>query len=78
MGEDKLLSAKDANQLVEGLSSKYRDAKYYLDFKTPIDLVVAAILSAQTRDEVTNSVTPELFARYKTAKDYAKAMLTNL
>ncbi len=69
----KLLTVADANKLVEGLSKTYKDAKYYLDFKTPIDLVVAAILSAQTRDEVTNAVTPKLFAKYKTAKDYANA-----
>jgi endonuclease III len=69
----KFLSKDDANKLVDGLSKKYPNAKYYLNFKTPIDLLVAAILSAQTRDQVTNSVTPALFAKYKTAKEYAKA-----
>ncbi len=73
MAEMKLLSDSDANKLVEGLSKKYPDAHYYLDFKTPVDLVAAAILSAQTRDVVTNSVTPVLFSKYKTAKDYANA-----
>lgn len=52
---------------------EYRDAKYYLDFKTPIDLVAAAILSAQTLDATVNRVTPALFAKYRTAKDYAIA-----
>lgn len=73
MGAARLLDAKDASRLAEGLSNRYNNAKYYLDFKTPIDLVVAAILSAQTRDEVVNRITPELFKRYKTAKDYAEA-----
>jgi len=78
MGEDKLLSSKEANQLAEKLSSKYKDAHYYLNFKTPIDLVVAAILSAQTRDEVVNKITPALFGKYKTAKDYANADVDEL
>lgn len=69
----KLLSKAGANKLVDTLSKTYKNAKYYLDFKTPIDLVAAAILSAQTRDQVTNAVTPALFAKYKTAKDYANA-----
>lgn len=69
----KILSQEKAEEAVESLEDEYKDAKYYLNFKTPIDLVVAAILSAQTRDEVTNSVTPELFKRYRSAGDYAKA-----
>lgn len=73
MGEEKLLSAKEANQLVGTLCSTYKNAHYYLDFNTPIDLVVAAILSAQTRDVVTNKTTPALFKKYKTAKNYANA-----
>ncbi len=68
-----LLDRGKARQAVELLEQEYKDSKYYLNFKTPIDLLVAAILSAQTRDEVTNSVTPELFKKYKTASDYANA-----
>ena len=73
MASGKILGKKEANALVEKLASHYRDAHYYLNFKTPIDLLVAAILSAQTRDQVTNSVTPSLFAKYRTAKDYANS-----
>jgi endonuclease III len=73
MATQKLLNNKDAEKLVTDLCNHYKDAHYYLDFKTPIDLMVAAILSAQTRDVVTNKVTPILFAKYKTAKDYANA-----
>ena len=68
-----LLERGRAKRAVDLLENEYKDSKYYLNFKTPIDLLVAAILSAQTRDEVTNSVTPELFRRYKTARDYANA-----
>jgi endonuclease III len=73
MAGAKILSDTDSNKLIAALSKAYPDSHYYLDFKTPIDLVVAAILSAQTRDQVTNAVTPKLFAKYKTAKDYAAA-----
>ncbi len=73
MAEVKLLDTNSAKQVIERLEKEYPDAHYYLNFKTPIDLVVAAILSAQTRDEVTNAVTPALFQKYKTADDYANA-----
>lgn len=54
------------------LKKEYADAKYYLNFKTPVDLVAATILSAQTRDENVNAATPKMFADFKAAKDYAK------
>jgi len=73
MAAEKLLSDKEAAKLVSDLCNHYKDAHYYLNFKTPIDLLVAAILSAQTRDVVTNKTTPALFEKYKTAKDYANA-----
>lgn len=73
MAGDRFLSPKDADELTSTLCKYHKDAKYYLHFKTPIDLVVAAILSAQTRDEVVNAATPKLFSKYKTAKDYAHA-----
>jgi endonuclease-3 len=44
-----------------------------LDFSTPLELAVATILSAQTTDKRVNEVTPTLFARYRTAADYAGA-----
>ena len=78
MASGKLLNEKEAELLASKLSEAYKDAHYYLNFKTPIDLVVAAILSAQTRDEVVNKITPVLFGKYKTAKDYANADLEEL
>jgi endonuclease-3 len=60
------------------LKKTYPNAKYYLNFKTPLDLLVAAILSAQVRDEVVNASTPALFAKYKKAEDYAKATVPQL
>ncbi len=67
----KLLDKKDAIKAFEILKNKYPDAKYYLNFKTPLQLLVAAILSAQTKDEVVNSLTFELFKKFNTAKDFA-------
>ncbi len=69
----KLLNEIEAHLVINELERSYPNAKYYLNFKTPIDLLVAAIISAQTRDEVVNAVTPEIFRRYKKASDYASA-----
>ncbi|MBI2971680.1 MAG: endonuclease III [Candidatus Aenigmarchaeota archaeon] len=60
------------------LKRHYPHAHYYLDFSNPLELMVAAILSAQVRDEVVNAATPALFRRYKTAKDYAEADIKEL
>ena len=62
-----------ANQLVEALPGVYPGAHCELDFKTPLQLLIATILSAQCTDKRVNMVTPALFARYRTAADYAKA-----
>ncbi|MBI4146256.1 endonuclease III [Candidatus Woesearchaeota archaeon] len=60
------------------LKKTYPHAKYYLNFKTPLDLMVAAILSARVRDEVVNAATQTLFAKYKKADDYAGASVDDL
>jgi endonuclease-3 len=78
MAVGKLLEDRDATTLITKLGEFYKNAHYYLNFKTPIDLLAAAILSAQTRDEVVNSVTPALFAKYRSASDYADADLEEL
>jgi endonuclease III len=55
------------------LALTHPDAHCELDFTTPLELVVATILSAQCTDKRVNEVTPKLFARYPTAADYAAA-----
>ncbi len=55
------------------LDTAYPNAHCELDFGTPLELLVAVILSAQTTDERVNQVTPALFARHPTAADYAGA-----
>jgi len=60
------------------LKRLYPKAHYYLNFSTPLELLVAAILSAQVRDTVVNATTPALFNKYRTARDYAHADLQRL
>ncbi len=62
-----------AQELVRLLPKVYPDAHCELDFKTPLQLLVATILSAQCTDKRVNLVTPDLFKRYRTAADYAAA-----
>lgn len=62
-------------KVIELLKKNYPNAKYYLNFSNPLGLMVAAVLSAQIRDEVINATTPKIFNKYKTAKDYANADL---
>lgn len=62
-----------ARQLVAVLPTVYPDAHCELDFKTPLQLLVATILSAQCTDKRVNLVTPALFARYRSAADFANA-----
>jgi len=59
-------------QLVKALPKVYPDAHCELDFRTPLELLVATILSAQCTDKRVNAVTPALFAKYRSAADYAK------
>ena len=55
------------------LQKKYPDARYELDWTTPLELLVATILAAQCTDVRVNKVTKTLFPKYRTAKDYAEA-----
>src|SRR5438477_1253728 len=56
------------------LKQMYPDAKCALDHRTPLELLVATILSAQCTDVRVNIVTKDLFKRYRTAADYARAL----
>ena len=62
-----------AKELVRVLPKVYPDAHCELDFKTPLQLLVATILSAQCTDKRVNLVTPALFRRYRSAAAYAAA-----
>ena len=60
-------------RLVTGLRALYPDAHCELEHRSALELAVATILSAQCTDQRVNLVTPALFARYRTARDYAEA-----
>jgi endonuclease-3 len=62
-----------ARRIERELAVLYPDVHTELNFGTPLELLVATILSAQTTDKRVNLVTPILFARYPTAADYASA-----
>lgn len=73
MSEFALIEHKKAEKVIEILENRYRNVKYYLNFDGPLQLLVAAILSAQTKDTVVNELTPELFKKYKTVEDFSEA-----
>lgn len=60
------------------LEKVYPKPKIALDFTTPLELLVATIMSAQTTDKLVNILTPPMFAKYKTAKDYADAPVEDI
>ena len=62
-----------ARRINRELAEMYPDVRTELNFSTPLELLVATILSAQTTDKLVNQVTPVLFSRYRTAADYASA-----
>jgi endonuclease-3 len=64
--------------ILHRLEAAYPDARVGLDFTTPLELLVATILSAQCTDERVNQITPALFKKYRTVKDYATADQTKL
>jgi len=65
---------KKAAMILELLGNEYSDVKgTELNWGTPLELLVATILSAQSTDEQINKVTAKLFRKYRTAADYAHA-----
>jgi endonuclease III len=73
IAESPLALKRRARRMVAVLGDTYPDAHCELDFTTPLELLVATVLSAQCTDQRVNSVTPALFAAYRTAADYAAA-----
>lgn len=66
------------NEILKILRREYPDARTPLKHKDPLQLLVAVILSAQCTDERVNMVTPALFAKYKTARDFSSAKLLDI
>ncbi len=61
------------DSILPKLKAMYPHAKCSLDFTSPLELIVATILSAQCTDERVNIVTKSLFKKYRSASDYARA-----
>ncbi|QAY71719.1 endonuclease III [Xylanimonas protaetiae] len=72
-GESRLALVRRARRIDRILAERYPDAKAELDFTTPLELLVATVLSAQTTDVRVNATTPVLFARFPDAAAYASA-----
>ncbi|MCK0113119.1 endonuclease III [Ornithinimicrobium sp. F0845] len=77
-GETPLALTRRARRMYRLLAERYPDAHCELDFRTPFELLVATILSAQTTDVRVNSVTPQLFRRYPDAHALAGADRTDV
>ena len=65
-------------RIIAGLRQAYPDAHCELDHSSPLELLIATILSAQCMDKQVNLVTPALFRKYRSAADYAKAPVVEL
>ncbi|MFC5139551.1 endonuclease III [Actinomycetospora rhizophila] len=71
--ESRLALVRRARRIDRGLAIAHPDAHCELDFTSPLELLVATVLSAQTTDVTVNRVTPGLFARYPDAAAFAAA-----
>lgn len=69
---------RHARHVVRLLARHWPDATCSLSFSTPLELLVATILSAQCTDERVNMVTLDLFRKYRSASDYATAIPAEL
>ena len=65
-------------KIIQFLEKEYPDAKIALDYSSPLELLVATILSAQSTDVMINQITKKLFKKYTKPEDYANADLTGL
>ncbi len=70
--------AEKIGPILEVLKQHYPKAHCTLDFKNPLELLVATVLSAQCTDERVNQVTPALFRKYPEAAAFARAPLAEL
>jgi len=63
----------DVLKAFELLKKEYPNSKLTLDFKSPLELLIATMLAAQYKDVLVNKITEVLFKKYKSAEDFAKA-----
>lgn len=72
------VDTSNSKAILRILKNHYPDARCELDFDTPLELLVATILSAQCTDKRVNQVTKSLFKKYRTVDDYADAKLEDI
>lgn len=72
------MNKKESIEIIKKLKETYPDAKCSLNFSTPFEMLIAVILSAQCTDERVNKVTPDIFCKYNTPKDFANIDLSLL
>ncbi len=75
---DKKEAAERVTKIYPILKKTYPDAKIALNFSTPLELLIATVLSAQCTDVRVNLVTKDLFKKYKSAADWADADLKQI
>ncbi len=66
------------SKVIELLEKQYPKAKTALNYSTPLEILIATMLSAQTTDERVNIVTEKLFKKYHTPEDYVKVDIKEL
>jgi endonuclease III len=59
--------------IIRSLRKHYPHARTALDFRNPLEILIATILAAQSTDKLVNTVTPDLFRKYPTAEAFARA-----
>jgi len=76
--ETKEAKAARVQEIIAGLKQAYPDAHCELNHTSPLELLIATILSAQCTDKRVNLVTADLFQKYRSAADYAHAPQADL
>jgi endonuclease-3 len=71
--ESKASKSERFGKIIDLLDQQMPEAKIALDYSNELELLVAVMLSAQSTDKLVNTVTPELFARFPTARAYARS-----
>ena len=76
--ESQAAKCERLGRIISGLQHTYPDAHCELNYRNPLQLMVATILSAQCTDKQVNIVTKDLFKKYKKAADFAAVALEEL
>ena len=74
----KQVDTKRVNNIIRILTKEFPDSRIALSFSNPFELLIATILSAQCTDVKVNQVTPSLFKKYRSPKDFAGADLSDM